>query len=71
MYVYIYTYMYLSGGYRSSKQKLNHESLDLKTKLKHGKNKSSIVQGGTIIFYKPGGPKYKEIMTNLELYIYL
>ena len=52
----------LSGGYRSSKQKLNHESLDLKTNLKHGKKQKFHNSGGTINFYKPRGPKYKEIM---------
>ena len=47
--------MFLSGGYRSSKQKLIHESLDLKTNLKHVKKQKFHYSRGTISFYMPRG----------------
>ena len=49
-----------SDRYRSSKQKLNHGSLDLKTNLKHGKKQKFHNSGGTIIFHKPRGPRTRE-----------
>ena len=53
--------VFLSGGYRSSKQKLNHEFLDLKPPEAWQKQKFHN-SGGIITFYRPRGPKFKEIM---------